>query len=109
MRVVNGETVETEDVAVRLVRSRKVLVTTDKPLYQPGQIVNVRALALRTTDKTPEANQAVIFEIEDGKGPEINFFAGDYEAYHEWRDKSWKERKLAPKSKAGKYRQLLRD
>ena len=48
-------------------------------------------------------------EIEDGKGPEINFFAGDYEAYHEWRDKSWKERKLAPKSKAGKYRQLLRD
>ncbi len=71
VRVVNGATIQNEDVAVKLVRSRKVLVTTDKPLYLPGQLVNVRALALRTTDKTPEAHQPVVFEIEDGKGNKI--------------------------------------
>jgi energy-dependent translational throttle protein EttA len=48
-------------------------------------------------------------EVEEGKGPEVNFFAGDFEAYHEWREKDRKERGLAPKSRAGKYAQLLRD
>jgi ATPase subunit of ABC transporter with duplicated ATPase domains len=48
-------------------------------------------------------------EIEEGKGPEINFFPGDYEAYHEWRDKKWAERGIGERSRAGKYRKLLRD
>jgi energy-dependent translational throttle protein EttA len=47
-------------------------------------------------------------EVEEGKGPEINFFAGDYEAYHEWRERDRKERGIAPPSRSGKYRQLLR-
>jgi ATP-binding cassette ChvD family protein len=47
-------------------------------------------------------------EVEEGKGPEINFFPGDYEAYHEWREKDRKERGIGAKSRAGKYRQLLR-
>ncbi len=48
-------------------------------------------------------------EVEEGKGPEVNFFAGDYEAYHEWREADRKKRGIAPKSRAGKYAQLLRD
>ena len=48
-------------------------------------------------------------EVEEGKGPEINFFPGDYEAYHEWRDKKWAERGIGERSRAGKYRKLLRD
>jgi sulfate-transporting ATPase len=48
-------------------------------------------------------------EVEDGKGPEVAFFAGDYEAYHEWREADRKKRGVGPKSKAGRYRQLLRD
>jgi ATPase subunit of ABC transporter with duplicated ATPase domains len=47
-------------------------------------------------------------EVEPGKGPEINFFAGDYEAYHEWREKNRAERGIGPVSKAGKYRQFWR-
>lgn len=47
-------------------------------------------------------------EVEEGKGPEIHFFAGDYEAYHDWRENNWKERGIAPRSRAGKYAQLLR-
>jgi ATPase subunit of ABC transporter with duplicated ATPase domains len=48
-------------------------------------------------------------EVEEGKGPEVNFFAGDYEAYHEWREADRKKRGIGPKSRASKYAQLLRD
>jgi ATPase subunit of ABC transporter with duplicated ATPase domains len=48
-------------------------------------------------------------EVEDGKGPEINFYPGDYEAYHEWRDKNRAERGIGDRSRAGRYRKLLRD
>ncbi|MBK7877108.1 MAG: energy-dependent translational throttle protein EttA [Planctomycetes bacterium] len=48
-------------------------------------------------------------EVEDGKGPEIHFFPGDYEEYHEWREKDRAKRGVGAVSKAGKYRKLLRD
>ncbi|MEO6711532.1 MAG: energy-dependent translational throttle protein EttA [Planctomycetota bacterium] len=48
-------------------------------------------------------------EVEEGKGPEINFYPGDYEAYHEWRDKNRGERGIGERSRAGRYRKLLRD
>ena len=48
-------------------------------------------------------------EVEDGKGPEIHFFPGDYEEYHEWREKDRAKRGIGAVSKAGKYRKLLRD
>jgi ATPase subunit of ABC transporter with duplicated ATPase domains len=38
----------------------------------------------------------------------VRFFDGDYEQYHEWREKDRAARGVAPASKAGKYRQLLR-
>ncbi len=47
-------------------------------------------------------------EVEPGKGPEVHFFPGDYEAYHEWREKDRSRRGIGPRSRAGKYRQLLR-
>ena len=47
-------------------------------------------------------------EVVEGEPPEIHFFPGDYEAYHEWRDKDRAARGVGPRSKAGKYRQLLR-
>jgi ATP-binding cassette ChvD family protein len=48
-------------------------------------------------------------EVEEGKGPEINFYPGDYEAYHEWRDKNRADRGIGDRSRAGRYRKLLRD
>jgi ATP-binding cassette ChvD family protein len=47
-------------------------------------------------------------EVEEGKGPEVVFHAGDFESYHEWREKNRRERGVGPKSRAGRYRQLLR-
>ncbi|MBT9560609.1 MAG: hypothetical protein IV100_31585 [Myxococcales bacterium] len=57
-----------ESVPVTIVRNQKILITSDKPLYQPGQTVHLRALALRSTDKSPEAKTPMIFEIEDARG-----------------------------------------
>ncbi len=39
---------------------------------------------------------------------QVNFFHGDFEAYHEWREKDRAERGVKSVSKAGKYRKLLR-
>jgi len=48
-------------------------------------------------------------EVVEGKGPEIHFREGDYEAYHEWREEDRKKRGVDPVSKAGKYRKFFRD
>jgi hypothetical protein len=49
----------------------KLLLTTDKPLYQPGQTIHLRALALERGDNAPLAREQVTFEVEDGKGNKI--------------------------------------
>src|SRR5262249_21211617 len=53
---------------VRVKSEGKVLLVTDKPLYQPGQLIHIRALALRPFDLTPVAGTDLIFEVEDSKG-----------------------------------------
>jgi hypothetical protein len=57
--------------AVAVERATKVLVTTDKPLYQPGQVIHLRALALRRPDLGPDANRPVVWEIFDGKDNKV--------------------------------------
>jgi len=71
VKVVAGGVTESEELPLTIVRSRKVLLTTDKPLYQPGQTLHVRALALRSGDKSPEAQKEAILEIEDAKGNKL--------------------------------------
>jgi sulfate-transporting ATPase len=41
-------------------------------------------------------------------GGVVHFFHGDFEAYHEWREKDRAARGVRPESRAGKYRKLLR-
>ncbi|HVW28074.1 MAG TPA: MG2 domain-containing protein [Polyangiaceae bacterium] len=50
---------------------QKVLLTTDKPIYQPGQTIHLRTLALEPPDNTPIAKQTATFEVEDGKGNKV--------------------------------------
>ncbi len=38
---------------VTLVRSYRLLVSTDKPLYQPGQVIHIRVLGLGSLDRVP--------------------------------------------------------
>ncbi|MBU0551648.1 hypothetical protein KKF91_02630 [Myxococcota bacterium] len=56
---------------VEMQRATKILFTTDKPLYQPGQIIHMRALALRRPSLEPDANQTIVFEISDAKDNKI--------------------------------------
>jgi hypothetical protein len=59
---------ETIHQAIRVKRSRQVMLSSDKPVYQPGQTVHVRSLALRRPDLHPVAGEEVTFTVTDPKG-----------------------------------------
>ncbi len=52
-------------------RIEKILLTTEKPLYQPGQTINIRALSLKVPAKTPLADRDVTLDIIDPKGNKV--------------------------------------
>lgn len=56
---------------VQIERRNKVLLTTDKPLYQPGQTMHLRALALDGPTRAAAAEQPVTLEVEDAKGNKV--------------------------------------
>ena len=49
----------------------KTLLTTDKPLYQPGQTIHIRSLSLGLPDKKPLDDADITFEISDPKGNKV--------------------------------------
>ena len=57
--------------AVKVDRDYKILLTTDKPIYQPGQEIHIRALALSTFDRFPAFERPIEFIIADGKGNKV--------------------------------------
>ncbi len=57
--------------SIQCVRTLKVLVTTDKPMYQPGQKMLVRALALTRPHLAPAGDTDTVIEIFDGKGNKV--------------------------------------
>jgi hypothetical protein len=59
----------------------RVMLTTDKPIYQPGQLIHLRALALNRGGNTPLGATPVTFEIEDGKGNKIFKKTGTTDSY----------------------------
>ena len=59
------------EVQVEVVKDSKLLLTSDKPMYQPGQKIHLRALALNRFDKSPLAGEEIIFEVLDAKGNKV--------------------------------------
>ncbi|MFL6439257.1 MAG: MG2 domain-containing protein [Terriglobales bacterium] len=57
--------------AVRLEDKVSILLTTEKPIYQPGQTIHVRALALDRSDHGAATNHKLIFELEDSRGNKV--------------------------------------
>ncbi|PJB45523.1 MAG: hypothetical protein CO108_07205 [Deltaproteobacteria bacterium CG_4_9_14_3_um_filter_63_12] len=53
---------------VRVSRHAKIMLTTDKPFYQPGQTIHIRALALAVPKQTPLAGEELLLEVRDPKG-----------------------------------------
>lgn len=56
---------------IQIERRNKILLTTDKPLYQPGQTMHVRALALDGPTRAAAADQPLTLEVEDAKGNKV--------------------------------------
>lgn len=56
---------------VQVKRMSKIMLTTDKPQYQPGQFIEMRALSLNAGDLKPAAGQPLTFEVMDGKGNKV--------------------------------------
>ncbi|MFC1609959.1 MG2 domain-containing protein [Myxococcota bacterium] len=56
---------------VKAERGFKVMLSTDKPLYQPGQVIHIRALALATADLRPMAARETLLQVQDPKGNKV--------------------------------------
>lgn len=69
------------EAPVAIERAGKVLLTTDKPIYQPGQQIHLRALALQRPSLRPDADRPVIFEIYDGKDNKVERFESQTNAF----------------------------
>ena len=57
--------------SVRVERDSKVFLSTDKPIYQPGQVIHVRTMALSKFDRIPAVDQDLELTIADGKGNKV--------------------------------------
>jgi uncharacterized protein YfaS (alpha-2-macroglobulin family) len=56
---------------VRLEDKASILLTTEKPIYQPGQAIHARALALERGSHEATAGRKLTFEVEDSRGNKI--------------------------------------
>ena len=56
---------------VKIKADGKILLVSDRPIYQPGHVIHLRALALRSFDMKPLENKDLLFEVEDPKGNKV--------------------------------------
>ena len=59
---------ETVTQTIALNHSWRLMTSTDKPVYQPGQVIHIRGLALRRPDLKPVVNQVMAFSLTDLRG-----------------------------------------
>jgi hypothetical protein len=57
--------------AIRLQDRVGILLTTDKTIYQPGQMIHVRALALNRADHRAVGRRNLLLEVEDSHGNKV--------------------------------------
>jgi hypothetical protein len=63
-----GRQTESIERTVTLHRSWQLMLTSDKPVYQPGETIHVRSLALSRPQTKPVAGQEAVFSVTDPKG-----------------------------------------
>jgi hypothetical protein len=82
--VVHADVAGSSEVVTRRVtlkRSWRLLLTSDKPVYQPGQTIHMRALALRHPAGKPVGKEAATFTVSDPKGNVVFKHEGETSAY----------------------------
>ena len=57
--------------SIRIDERASILLTTEKPIYQPGQTIHVRALALDRADHRSAKKRKLTFELEDSRGNKV--------------------------------------
>jgi uncharacterized protein YfaS (alpha-2-macroglobulin family) len=67
--------------SVRLEDKVSILLTTEKPIYQPGQTIHVRALALDRSDHEAAPSHKLTFEVEDSRGNKVFKKATETDAF----------------------------
>ncbi len=68
------ETGDASSPVLHLARTRpglRLVLTTDKPIYQPEQTIHIRLLALEGPRRTPVAGREVLFTLFDAKGRKV--------------------------------------
>lgn len=66
-----GEESDVVSVPLALQRSYKVHLSTDKPMYQPGQTIHLRSLVMRSPRPEPASDQSVLFEVRDARNARL--------------------------------------
>jgi uncharacterized protein YfaS (alpha-2-macroglobulin family) len=56
---------------IRVESKTSILLTTEKPVYQPGQTMHVRALALDRSRHLASGSRRLSFEVEDSRGNKV--------------------------------------
>ncbi|HEY2856980.1 MAG TPA: MG2 domain-containing protein [Terracidiphilus sp.] len=64
-----GKVETTENVRVE--DETSILLTSEKPIYQPSQTIHLRALALRRADRHAANERNLTFEVEDPRGNNV--------------------------------------
>jgi uncharacterized protein YfaS (alpha-2-macroglobulin family) len=67
VRAVTDEGVENATERVRLTRPAQVIVSSDKPVYQPGQTIQMRVLGLSLPARKPLSSREATFTVRDPK------------------------------------------
>ncbi|MFH0802883.1 MAG: MG2 domain-containing protein [bacterium] len=57
--------------AITVKKGLRLYLTTDKPLYQPGQVIHIRTLGLLIPSLIPPGGSKATLEVEDPKGNKI--------------------------------------
>ena len=57
--------------SVQVVAKTRIFLSSDKPLYQPGQTVHLRGILLQRPSMRPLADEDALMEIRDAKGNKV--------------------------------------
>lgn len=66
---------------IKLEEKSSILLTTEKPVYQPGQTIHIRALALDRANHHAVAGRPLTLEMEDPRGNKVFRKIGTTDSY----------------------------
>jgi hypothetical protein len=62
---------ETVEYGISMKREYTIYLVTDKPVYQPGQIIHIRTLTLRKPSLDAASGKSLTLSVEDAKGNKV--------------------------------------